>query len=106
MSLRIEYHELVDTDLEHAWTWYEDQERGLGDRFLDAVLATVVRASRWPNSGSPALRDDRDEIVERKLPAHGFPYAVRYRILDDDRLIVIAVLHQHRHPDFGTDRRP
>lgn len=44
VSLRLEYHELVDTDLEHAWTWSEDQERGLGDRFLDAILATVVRA--------------------------------------------------------------
>lgn len=105
MSLRIEYHELVDTDLEHAWTWYEVRERGLGDRFLDAIHATVVRASRWPNAGRPVLRDDDDELVERKLPANGFPDAVRYRILDD-RLIVIAVLHQHRHPDFGTDRQP
>lgn len=106
MSLRIEYHELVDTDLEQAWTWYEDQERGLGDRFLDAIHSTVLRASRWPNSGTQALRDDGDEIVERKLPANGFPYAVRYRILDDDRLIVMAVLHQHRHPESGTDRQP
>jgi plasmid stabilization system protein ParE len=105
VSLRIEYHELVDTDLEHAWTWYEGQERGLGDRLLDAIHATVVRASQWPNSGTPVLRDDDDEIFERKLPANGFPYAVRYRILDD-RLIVMAVLHQHRHPDFGTDRQP
>lgn len=105
MSLRIEYHELVDTDIEHAWTWYEGQERGLGDRFLDAIHATVVRASRWPNSGSAVLRDDDDGIIERKLPANGFPYAVRYRILDD-RLIVMAVLHQHRHPEFGTGRKP
>lgn len=105
MSLRIEYHELVDNDLEHAWTWYEDQERGLGDRFLAAIHATVVRASRWPNAGAPVLRNDDDEVVERKLPTSGFPYAVRYRILDD-RLIVMAVLHQHRHPDFGTDRKP
>lgn len=103
MSLRIEYHELVDTDLEHAWTWYEGHERGLGDRFLDAIRTTVVRASRWPNAGTPALRDDDDEIIERKLPAHGFPYAVRYRIRDD-RLIVMAVLHQHRRPDFAIDR--
>ncbi len=105
MNRRIEYHELVDTDLAHAWTWSEDQERGLGDRFLDAIHSTVVRASRWPNAGTPVLRDDDDEIIERKLAAHGFPYAVRYRILDD-RLIVMAVLHQHRHPDFGTDRKP
>jgi len=52
----------------------------------------------------PVLRDD-DDIIERKLPAHGFPYAVRYRIFDD-RLIVMAILRQHRHPDFGTEREP
>lgn len=105
MSLRIEYHELVDSDLANAWTWYEDRERGLGDRFLDAIHTTVVRASRWPNAGTPALRDDDDEVIERKLAAHGFPYAVRYRVLGD-RLIVMAVYHQHRQPGFGTDREP
>ncbi|MEK7425044.1 MAG: type II toxin-antitoxin system RelE/ParE family toxin [Actinomycetota bacterium] len=105
MSLRVEYHELVDLDLLDAWTWYEDQEDGLGDRFLGAIHATVVRASRWPNAGRPVLRDDRDEIVERKVPADGFPYAVRYRILGD-RLLVMAVLHQSRHPNFGDDRQP
>jgi plasmid stabilization system protein ParE len=104
VSLRIEYHELVDTDLATAWTWYENQENGLGDRFLDAIHATVKRASQWPNAGVPVLRDRDDEIIERKLPAHGFPYAIRYRILGD-RLLVIAVLHQHRRPDFGNDRQ-
>ena len=103
MSLRIDFHELVDSDLEHAWHWYEDRERGLGDRFLAAIHATVVRASRWPNAGSPVLRDNDDEVIERKLPANGFPYAVRYRIFDDC-LVVMAVLHQHRHPVFGNDR--
>ena len=74
-------------------------------RFLGAVYATVVRASRWPNTGEPVLRDDNDEIIERKVPADGFPYAVRYRILGD-RLLVMAVLHQSRHPNFGDDRQP
>ncbi|HYN35008.1 MAG TPA: hypothetical protein VES40_20450 [Ilumatobacteraceae bacterium] len=48
MSLRVEYHELVDLDLLNAWIWYEDQEDGLGDRFLGAIHATVGRASRLP----------------------------------------------------------
>ena len=26
--------------------------------------------------------------------------------IGDGRLTVMAVLHQHRHPDFGNDRRP
>jgi len=105
VSLRIEYHDLVDVDLLDAWTWYEDQEVGLGDRFLVAVNATVVRASRWPNAGTPVLRDDRDEVIERRVPTNGFPYAVRYRVLAE-RLVVMAVLHQHRHPDHATDRQP
>lgn len=105
MSLRIEYHDLVDHDLLDAWIWYESQERGLGDRFLAAIDATVVRASRWPNAGQPVLRDDTDEIIERKVPANRFPYAVRYRVLGD-RLLVMAVLHQSRRPDFAADRQP
>ncbi len=105
MSLRVEYHDLVDLDLLNAWTWYENQEVGLGDRFLGAIHTTVVQASRWPNAGRPVLRDDHDEIIERKVPANDFPYAVRYRILDD-RLLVMAVLHQSRHPNFGADRQP
>ncbi len=105
MSLHVEYHELVDLDLSNAWNWYVDQEEGLGDRFLGAIHATVVRASRWPNAGKPVLRDDNDEIIERKVPSRGFPYAVRYRILGD-RLLVMAVLHQNRPPNFGNDRQP
>jgi plasmid stabilization system protein ParE len=105
VSLRVEFHELVDFDLLNAWNWYEDQEEGLGDRFLGAIHATVVRASRWPNAGKPVLRDDTEGIIERKVPADGFPYAVRYRILGD-RLLVMAVLHQNRHPNFGADRQP
>jgi plasmid stabilization system protein ParE len=105
VSLRIEYHDLVDNDLLDAWAWYENQQDGLGDRFLDAVNATVLRASRWPNAGTPTIRDDCNEVIERKVATHGFPFAVRNRVLGD-RFVVIAVAHQHRHPDFGTDRKP
>ena len=105
VSLRIEYHERVDVDVLTAWTWYEDREHGLGDRLLDAISATVERAAQLPNVGTPVLRDDTGEIIERKIAANGFPYAVRYRILGD-RLVVMAVLHQRRHPNFGDDRRP
>jgi plasmid stabilization system protein ParE len=104
VSLRVEFHELVDNDLATAWGWYEDLQGGLGDRFLDAIDAAILRASRFPYSGSPVLRDEHDKIVERKVPTHGFPYAVRYRVAHD-RLVVMAVLHQHRHPDVGTDRQ-
>ncbi len=77
MSLGIEYHELARADLYAAWVWYEDQQSGLGDRFAVAVDAVVLRATRWPNSGAPTLRDDVDEVIERRLATAGFPYAIR-----------------------------
>lgn len=38
-----------------------------GDRFLDAVESTVSRASKWPNTGTPVVRDDTDDVVGRKV---------------------------------------
>ena len=105
MSLRVEYHDLVYLDLLDAWSWYEDREHGLGDRFLDVVRATVERASEWPNAGTPTLRDDNDEVVERKVGTRDFPYAVRYRVIGA-RFVVMAVSHQHRHPTHAIDREP
>jgi hypothetical protein len=45
----------------------------------------------------PVLRDDADEIIERNVPADGFPYAVRYNGADrfEGELIV-----------FGSDQWP
>lgn len=105
MSLRVEYHELAAVDVAEAWEWYEDRQTGLGDRFVVAVEATVRRATRWPNSGSPVAWDATGAVVERKLAMRGFHYVVRYRVRDD-LLVVMAVHHQSRRPDFGADRDP
>ena len=105
MSLSVVYHALARADLYATWAWYEDQQSGLGDRFAAAVDAAVRRATRSPKSGSPAVRDEDDEIIERRLATPGFPYALRYRIVEGT-LLVMAVAHQHRRPDFGADRQP
>lgn len=105
MSLPVDYHTLARSDLYAAWEWYEDRQTGLGDRFAVAVDATVSRASRWPTAGSPVRRDQHGDIVDRKLATPGFPYAVRYRVIDNT-LVVMAVTHQHRRPRFGMDWEP
>ncbi len=105
MSLSVGYHELARADLYSAWAWYEEQLSGLGERFSEVVDTVVLRAAKWPQTGSPAMRNEDDEVVERKLATPGFPYAIRYRVIDDT-LLVMAVVHQHRRPVFGTDREP
>ena len=108
MSLPFLLHSLAEGDVVSGWEWYEQQQPGLGDRFVAAVGAAIASACRWPNTGTPTIHDDHDDhgvIVERKVATTGFPYAARYRVTDQ-HLIVIAVYHQHRHPDFGNDRLP
>ena len=105
MTLVVRFHPLAEVDLVEAWTRYERHSRGLGDQFVSAVETAIERASRWPNAGTPVLANDVGLIIERKVAPNGFPFAIRYR-LTTDLLIVMAVHHQHRRPDFGSDRAP
>ena len=105
MSLPFRLHSLAEEAVVSGWEWYEQQQPGLGDRFVAAVGAAIASACRWPNTGAPTIHDDQGDVVEGKVATTGFPYAVRYRATDR-QLIVMAVYHQHRHPDFGNDRLP
>ncbi len=42
-------------------------------------------------------------VVNRKLPVGGFPWAIGYEVTDE-KLFVLAVFHQHRKPEYWTDR--
>lgn len=42
--------------------------------------------------------------VHRRL-VEGFPYAVVYRILSDDIVEVVAVMHHKQSPDYWKARR-
>jgi plasmid stabilization system protein ParE len=105
VSLPFTLHSLAELDVLDAWEWYEQQQPGLGDRFVVAVGAAIARASRSPKAGTPAIHEANGEVVERRIATAGFPYAVRYRVTDG-QLLVMAVYHQRRDPNFGADRLP
>jgi len=105
VTLPCRLHPLAEDDLLAAWSWYEEQVPGLGDRFLVVVGVTIESVVKWPNTGAPVVYDVKDGVVERKAATSGFPYSVRYRVTDE-AVVVIAVHHQRRHPDAGADRQP
>ena len=59
--------------------------------------------SRSPNAGTPAIHDANGEVLERRIATASFPYAVRYRVTNG-QLLVMAVYHQRRPPNFEADR--
>jgi plasmid stabilization system protein ParE len=79
------------TDIEQAHVWYESQRSGLGDEFLDAVLAVFGMLEDSPQRYRVVYRDTRRANLRR------FPYGVFYRIIDDE-VVVIACFHASRDP--------
>jgi len=41
MGFRRRFHHLVQEDYDEVFEWYEKQQMGLGERFIDAVRITV-----------------------------------------------------------------
>ena len=103
MSLPFRLHPLAEDDVVKTWAWYEAQQSGLGKRFFDTVHATIAQVADWPNSGSP-VTEVNSEVIERRVGTKDFPYLLRYRIIDNT-IVVVAVYHQRRHPDFCAGRQ-
>ena len=80
-----------------AAKYYESQAPGLGRDFLDkidsAVRDTGENPERWPVIGFD---------VRRRL-VHRFPYGLLYRV-DSEEVVVLAVAHLHRHPNYWINR--
>jgi len=78
-------------DVEAAYRWYEQRRAGLGDRFLDAVAATLRAIEAGPAKHAVVHRDARRVLVRR------FPYAIFYRVVGE-RIVVAACMHARRNP--------
>lgn len=103
MSREVRYHPLAADELVVAQAWYDERVAGLGDRFLEAVSAAVARVMEWPDGGVPVVVAADGTVVNRKVGLAGFPWAVAYEVVDG-ALVVLAVFHQRRIPDYWTSR--
>ena len=95
-------HKLVtrrqaELDVEDVAIWYESQRPGLGLRFLDELDYVAERVTAAPFQFPEIHANVRRGMLNR------FPYSV-YFLVSDDRVEIIAVLHQHRQPDTWKDR--
>jgi len=90
--LAIARHEISD-----AYRYYNRQHAGLGEEFVAEIRASAKRLARYPEA-SPY---QRGEI--RKYLLSRFPYKLLYAIRGE-KIIVIAVAHQHRDPDYWVER--
>jgi toxin ParE1/3/4 len=95
--MKFAFHPEALAEYEDAARYYASCQIGLEHRFITAVeyaIAQIVATpERWP------LLDD----VIRRYLTRVFPYAVLYSI-EQDYLLILAVMHSHRKPGYWRDR--
>ena len=89
--------EPAQTELDAAVAWYAEQAPGLGDAFLLEALKVLTLIERFPDAWHPLTPDIRRCRLKR------FPYSVIYT-MDAAELLVLALAHQHRKPEYWSDR--
>ena len=94
---RIAFLEEARVELHEAAAHYEGQAAGLGEEFVEEVERAVAFAVHHPELGSPGEEDTRRVLVRR------FPFHVVYRVRSSE-LLVVAVAHQRRRPDYWRHR--
>jgi toxin ParE1/3/4 len=85
-------------DLREAKTWYQNISSELKRDFVDRVDAAITLARERPLAFQIVHR------TFRRILVHRFPYSVFYHA-EEERIIVVAVLHQARDPEELESRR-
>lgn len=95
--MNVRFLTLAQQEVDEAVVWFEERAEGKGLDFLDE-LDRVVRLVKTYPYASPEIEPE----IRRCLFAR-FSYSLVYG-LDHNTIVVIAVAHTHRAPDYWVDR--
>ena len=85
----LEYREAVE--------FYNLQSEGLGNKFIAEIDRTISIIKNYPESFTEYTERTRKAVVNI------FPYNIFYSVKEGN-IIVLAVAHEHRKPNFWVGR--
>jgi len=92
------FHPEAEAELCKAVDYYESCQRGLGEDFYFEVHSTIQRIVDFPEAW-PVF----DAGVRRCL-THRFPYGLLYSAHKEEGVLILAVMHLRRDPDYWKHR--
>lgn len=95
--MRVIFTRYAKQELEDAVRYYEYAYSGLGKAFKEEIRRAVLRIAEYPQAWSVEYSDVRKYLL------HKFPYKLLYST-EEDHILVIAVAHQHRKPNYWIGR--
>jgi len=102
--LKIRIHVDAEAEIESARRYFNSQAFALGDRFLDDLAQTLERVEAAPES-FPKIETLPDTEPYLRALLKVFRYAVIFEVLDDE-ILIVAVAHTSRLPNYWLNRLP
>jgi len=84
-------------ELLEARDYYDEQRRGYGERFVEAVEREFELLLEFPNLGEVVGRNLRRRVMSN------WPYSIMYANRGDE-LLVVAIAHHSRQPGYWRSR--
>ena len=91
------FHPDAKQEFRAAVQWHESNKPGLGTEFRQEIEAAISRILADPESFVHVESDVQFVSV------HRFPYGIFYRSRPE-RIVIVAVMHLHREPDYWKSR--
>lgn len=103
MSRRLKVHPAATEELRERARYLNNEERGLGARFLRVVNSAIEEARRVPRLGQLIESDNWPDEDIRRRSVKPFKCHVVYMV-DDDAVTVVAVAYDARRQLYWADR--
>jgi hypothetical protein len=95
--MRYSFHPEAVNEINEAVDYFEEVESGFGFDFATEVHFAIERIMAFPKAW-PLLENDIHRCLVRR-----FPYGIVYSV-EKEIIIIIAVMHLHRNPDYWKHR--
>ncbi|MEO8886738.1 MAG: type II toxin-antitoxin system RelE/ParE family toxin [Mucilaginibacter sp.] len=100
MTWELFYFDEALLDIRDAKKWYFQQQKGLEKRFADDIKRSLSHIQK-----DPLHYEVRYKSV-RLAHCNTFPYSIHFYIDEPtNRVVIIAIIHQHRHPEYTKERQ-
>ncbi len=95
--MKINFHPDAEDEFLHAVDYYEDIQNHLGLEFASEIYEAIERIQSFPQAWQKMTSSTRRCLINR------FPFGVIYT-LKDDILIIVAVMHLSKKPNYWRNR--
>jgi toxin ParE1/3/4 len=90
--MRLVIRDEAEREIAEAYSWYEEQRRGLGEELVSEIEGALNGIQRNPELYPRRVGDSRACFLR------AFPYGIFY-VVADDLVEVLAFYHMRRDPD-------